>query len=283
VRSIVQIPPWIYQRYSHLWARAFLAAGWTALYVLLDSSVTSVLAATGEPWVVQWRIALASAILIAGLFKPVIAYALFIVAIAYPLYLVSIYVAALALATLILSAPLVVPWPGTPFYRTHSRIPLAWLILAAPLLCPYHVTPALPLIFGLWAGSITTSDMHTTEGAWTLAEGTVASGLTALWLKICAGMAGQVPDLWAINGWTVSLSPIYDRFYAANSLQTLVRMFKPLWAEAVMPSGGQRGLSTALLFNLLQVCAWAGTAYLVGALRAQISQRPARRPRWCAA
>jgi len=74
-------------------------------------------------------------------------------------------------------------------------------------------------------------------------------------------MAGYSLDLWRINGWTMAVGPIYERFHAANSLETLIQLVEPL---TVSPKSSW---STALLFHLLQVFAWAGAAYVTGAIR----------------
>jgi hypothetical protein len=150
---------------------------------------------------------------------------------------------ALALAVLILSAPLVARY-----------LPLALIVIGAPVIAPFHLTPMLPLLLGLL------STGESPEG-WGLASGTVSAGLCALWLKVCAGMSGYTTDLWYVNGWTLDIAPVYERFHTANSLQALVRLVEPLTSSAEVSA------ATILLFNLLQVCAWACAAYLVGAVR----------------
>jgi hypothetical protein len=248
IHSITQLPSWLYQRYSQIWARAVLAAGWAFLYVLCDASV--------EAFPVQWRVVLAACIFIGGLFKPVIAYAAFIAAIAYPLYLISIYLMALALATLILSAPVVAFVPAgmeARLHRSSAGLSLALLILMAPMLAPFHLTPVLPLLIGLW---------------WGRTESAVGGGMVALWLKVCAAMSGHSPDLWRVDGWSMAIDPVYGRFHTANSLQTLIRLFGPLASD---PTGISIGYSPDppgiyLLFNLLQVFTWAAAGYTVSTL-----------------
>ena len=243
VRSIARAPSWVYQRYSQIWRRALLAAGWALLYVLVDASVAGYEGLAGTPFPIQWRVVLAACIFIGGLWKPVVAYAIFSAAVAYPLYLISIYIMALAVAVLLLSAPLTVRY-----------LPLALAIVGMPVLAPLHLTPVVPLLVGLWSSELSL-------GGWGTVGSIVAGGLCALWLKICAGMASYSLDLWHINGWTMKVGPIYERFHAANSLETLIRLVEPL---SISPESSS---STALLFHLLQVLAWVGAAYVTGVIR----------------
>jgi hypothetical protein len=243
IRSVTQVPSWLYQRYSQVWRHAALSAGWAVLYVWLDTSLAQYGELEGSTFPVQWRVFLAACILVGGLWKPVVGYALFVAAIAYPLYLISVYVMALSLAVLILTAPL-----------AARHLPLALMVIAAPLVAPIHLTPVLPFLFGLLSSTASPGD-------WDRANATVAGGLCALWLKICAGMSGHTTDLWYVNGWSPQVAPVYERYHTANSLQTLVQLVEPLTASV------EGSAATVLLFNLLQVCAWACAAYLVGAIR----------------
>jgi len=220
-----------------------VALGWAALYVLVDTGLARDVGLADSTFPVQWRIFLAACVFVGGMWRPVVGYALFVAAIAYPLYLISVYVMALALAVLILSAPLVA-----------GHLPLALMVIGAPLVAPIHLTPALPFLFGLLSCA-------TSPGEWRRASGTISAGLCALWLKLCAGMAGYTTDLWYINGWSPEIALVYGRFHAANSLQTLVQLVEPLMV------GVDGSAATVLLFNLLQVCAWACAAYLVSAVR----------------
>jgi len=242
-RSVTQVPSWIYQRYSRAWQRVVLATGWAVLYLLVDAGIGARAGPDGGALPVQWRVVLTMCILLGGLFNPIVAYAAFVAAVAYPLYLVSIYVMALALAVLILASPLAARY-----------LPLALMLVGAPLLSPVHLTPVLPLLFGLWAS-------QEPLGHWGRTGSAVAGGLCALWLKICAGMSGFTVDLWPINGWSMSVAPIYDRFHAVDSLQTLVQLIEPFTVQ----EGGNT--STVLLYNLLQILAWAAAAYVVAAVR----------------
>ncbi len=239
IGHVGQMPSWVYQRYRNVWRRVVLAAGWSLLYVWIDSGLAGVHGLEGTAYSVQWRAVLAAFIFIGGLWKPVVAYAAFVAAVAYPLYLISIYVMALALAVLILAAPLVV-----------RSLPLALMVLIGPVLAPFHLTPILPLLFGLWA-------VESPLGGWGRAGATVSGALCALWLKICSGMSGYSVDLWQSNGRAIGFASLYERFHTANSLQTLLLLVEPLVKD---PQGNA---ATVLLFNVLQVFAWAGAAYVV--------------------
>jgi hypothetical protein len=149
--------------------------------------------------------------------------------VAYPLYLISIYVMALALAVLILSALAVVRF-----------LPQALWVLVTILFAPVHLAPVVPLLAGLW---------------WGETAGGIVGGLAALWLKIGAGMTGASPDLWQTNGWMLDIAMVYERFHTADSLQTLVRIVEPLASDSLV-----------LLFNLLQVLTWAAAGFVVGLL-----------------
>lgn len=246
MRSIIQWPSWVYQRYREAWEHAVLAACWASLYVLCDTGIAS---AGAETFPVQWRVVLAASILVGGMWKPAIAYALFIAAMAYPLYQVSVYLMALALAVLILSAP-----------ATVRFLPQTLAVLIAPLLAPVHLAVLLPLLAGLWWGEV---------------GGAVVGGLSALWLKVWAGMAGAPLDLWQINGWIdgswirLSAGSLYERFHPANSLQTLLLLIAPFGSDSLV-----------LLFNLLQVIAWAAAGFVVGFL---MRWQRAGRQGWAAA
>lgn len=249
IHSVTEVPLWIYHRYGQSWRRVVLSAGWAALYVLLDTSLAQVGELEGSPFPVQWRIFLALCILVGGLWKPLVGYALFIAAIAYPLYLISVYVMALALAVLILTAPLAARF-----------LSLALMVVGVPVLAPVHLTPVLPLLAGLWASP-------GEGGGWGPPEAAVAGGLSALWLKMCAGVSGGPVDLWMINGWAADIAPIYARLHGANSLQTLVYLAAPFVSD---PAGSA---ATALLFNVLQVLAWSFAAQTVAAVRDVLMMR----------
>jgi hypothetical protein len=242
LQSVAQVPSWVYQRYSAIWQRAGISAGWALLYLLVDARIAAISNLEGTPLPVEWRIVLAALIFGVGLYKPALAYAGFVVALIYPLYLISIYVMALALAVLVLSVPVVV-----------HHLPLTMMVLYAPVLAPYHLTPVLPLLMGLWA-------TEGPEGRWGRLGGGIAGALCALWLKIVAGMSDNLTDLWLINGWRMDLDMLYIQFHGANSLQTLLRIVEPLTV-----SNGE--VARIVLKHFLQVMAWFGAAYVVSAVR----------------
>lgn len=219
MRAILDGPAWLYQRYSAFWQRSVLAASWAVLFVLVDRG--------SGGFAVEWRAVLAVCIWLGGMWRLPVGYALLIAALAYPLYLISVYVMALALAVLILSAPVAVRF-----------MPQTCWVLIAPVFAPVGLLPVTPLLAGLW---------------WGETAGAVVGGLAALWLKIAAAMSGVSPDLWSLNGWLFSMSPVQARFHQANSLQTLVRIVEPFSSD-----------SLTLLLHLLQVFAWAAAGFVVG-------------------
>jgi hypothetical protein len=273
LRVARDLPAWVYQRQQKLWDRAFLAAGWMWLYLLCSGI---------EPWVrvsvqngsegggllpPQWRVVLAALVLAFGLWRPLAGYAAFIVAIAYPLYLISIYVMALGLAVLVLLAPMVA------VYEERGVVFLALLVLLTVVLAPVHLSPVVPLLIGLW---------------WKGAGSWIGGGLAALWLKLCAGMSGHPVDLWSLFGWRMQAAPVYERFHTANSLQTVALLLRPFGIRLASLAPGA-GLSAGpgyptspglyILLNLLQVCAWAAAAFVVGAVLDRLSLRWAGRGR----
>lgn len=242
LQAVAQVPSWVYQRYSAVWQRAGLSAGWALLYLLVDGRIASISNLEGSPLPIEWRIVLAALIFGVGLYKPSLSYAGFVVALIYPLYLISIYVMALALAVLVLSVPVVV-----------HHLPLTIMVLYAPVLAPYHLTPVLPLLMGLWA-------TEGPDGRWGRLGGSIAGALCALWLKIVAGMSDGLTDLWLINGWRMDLDMLYIQFHGANSLETLLRIVEPLTV-----SNGD--VARIVLKHFLQAMAWFGAVYVVSAVR----------------
>ena len=71
---------------------------------------------------------------------PWVAYAAFTFLIAYPLYCISIYVAAILLAALILTA-----------HWAMRNLGAAVLVLITPVLLPWHLEATVPLLAGLYA------------------------------------------------------------------------------------------------------------------------------------
>jgi hypothetical protein len=259
IRSAIELPAWIYQRHQPIWDRIVLAGGWSGLYVFYSGV---------EPWVrahgpadvpvfpPQWRVVLAALVFLLFLWKPVAGYAAFIVAIAYPLYLVSLYVMALALAVLILLAPVMA------IYEDRGILFLVLLVLLTPVLASVHLAPLVPLLVGLW---------------WEGAGSWIGGGAAALWLKLCVGVTGGAVDLWQANGWTMTVGPLYERFHTANSLQTVLRVLQPLGVRlgrVPLAQGIELGAEASypapagiyILYNTVQVLTWAAAAYVVSAV-----------------
>lgn len=270
VQRLGKVPAWIYQRQQKLWDRAVLAGGWAWMYLLCSRvevwlRLSRLGGANLNPSAAllpaQWRVVTAALLAVLGLWRPVAGYAAFIVAAAYPLYLVSIYVMALALAVLILLAP------AMALYAERGALFLALLVLTTVALAPLHLAPLAPLLIGLW---------------WRGAGSWIGGGMAALWLKVCAGMSGHSVDLWSLYGWTMKVEPLYERFHTANSLQTVALILEPF---GVRLAALARGLGVGselvypvspglyLLFNLLQVCAWAAAAFAVSAIVDRLSLR----------
>jgi hypothetical protein len=272
IRSVVELPAWVYQRYQPIWDRIALAGGWSGLYVFYSGV---------EPWVraqgpadvpvfpPQWRVVLAALVFLLCLWKPVAGYAAFIVAIAYPLYLVSLYVMALVLAVLILLAPVMA------IYEDRGVLFLALLVLSTPVLASLHLAPLVPLLAGLW---------------WEGAGSWIGGGAAALWLKLCAGVTGGPVDLWQANGWTMTVGPLYERFHTANSLQTVLRVLQPLGVRlgrVPLAQGIELGAEASypapagitILYNLVQAFTWAAAAYVVSAVLDRLYARRAGRTR----
>jgi hypothetical protein len=254
------LPARVYQRQPQLWDRVALAAGWSLLY-LLASEVGRLAAAAVFP--TEWRLVLALLVFVLGVWKPIAGYAAFVVAVAYPLYLVSIYVMALALALLILLLPVMA------VYSEQGVLFLALLVFLTPLLAQVHMAPLVPLLVGLW---------------WEGAGSWIGGGLAALWLKVAAGMTGHAVDLWQINGWSMRAEPIYERFHAINSLQTVVRVLEPLGVRlgrVPLARGIELGAEVPYpapaalfaLYNLLQVLVWAAAAWTVSAVLDRLQAR----------
>ena len=274
IRSVIELPAWVYQRYRPIWDRIVLAAGWSGVYVFYSGV---------EPWVrargaadipgfpPQWRVVLAALVFLLCLWKPLAGYAAFVVAIAYPLYLVSLYVMALVLAALILLAPVMA------IYEDRGVLFLALLVLSTPMLAFLHLALLVPLLAGLWWEG---------TGSW------IGGGAAALWLKLCAGVTGGPVDLWQADGWMVTVGPLYERFHTANSLQTVLRVLQPLGVRlGRVPLAQGIELETAasypappgiyVLHNLVQVFIWAAAAYVTSAALDRLyARRAGRKKGW---
>ncbi len=231
MEKIKMIPARVYQRYYAFFDRLLPSLGMAWLFLLTDQ-------ATGL-FSSEWRLFIAGGVLAAGLVAPIAGYILFILALVYPLYSVSIYVAALALTVLILSA----------FFMTRHVAAMV-LVLATPLLVTYRLAPVVPLLAGLlwaeWRG------------------GLVGLG-SVLWLKLFAGMCGATPDLVQLGGQPLDAHNLIARFQTADSLQTLLWMAKPLAPD-----------SLTILLHLLEILAWGLVGYGVGLVHQRMtdSSRP---------
>jgi len=231
VRKISLIPARLYQRYRSLFDRLLPALGMAGLFTLTAQ-------ATGA-FSPEWIMFIAAGVLIAGLVAPAAGYVLFILALALPLFSISIYVAALALAVLILPS----------FFLTR-HIAAVVLVLAAPVLSRYRIALMIPFLAGIWWGE------------W----GGVLVGLgSASWLKLLAGMCGAAPDLAQLSGQPLAADSLIARFREANSLQTLLWSVEPLVSDPQV-----------LLLHILQILAWGLAGYGVGLVRHRIDgmQRP---------
>jgi hypothetical protein len=188
-------------------------------------------------------------------------YAAFIVAVAYPLYLISIYVMALALALLVLLAPVMA------LYAERGALYLALLVLLSVALSPLHLAPLTPLLIGLW---------------WQGAGSWIGGGMAALWLKLCAAVSGEPTDLWLLYGWRMETGSVYQRFHSANSLQTVALILQPFGIDlAPLVRGAALGTQPTypvsaglyVLLNVLQVFAWAAAALAVSAVYDHLTVR----------
>lgn len=226
------IPARLYQRYRPFCDRLVPALGLAFLFVLTDQAT--------DAFPMEWRLFIASGVLVAGLAAPIGGYVLFILALAYPLYSISIYVAALALALLIPSA----------FFLTRHLTAVV-LVLATPLLVPYRLFLAIPLLAGLW---------------WAEWGGVLVGLGSALWLKLFAGMCGAMPGLTQLGGQPLDVHHLIARFHAANSMQTLLWLGEPWLGTASHPS--------TLLLHVLEVVGWGLAGYGVGLMRRRMEGMP---------
>jgi len=215
VRSPGNVLARFYQKHQTGWDQAFVSGGLALLFAWFATEM--------NVYSAEWRVTLTAAIFLVGWQWPAWGYVIFVASLALPLEALSIYLAALALAVLILPTRWIVRQLGA-----------LLLILVAPALLPWHLAPVVPLLAGLW---------------WSERQSASVGGIAALWIKLCAGMAGQSLDLNELAGHTLSLAPIEDRFHTANSLQTVQWLVEPF--------------STQLLLHVLQVTLWAVVSYTV--------------------
>jgi len=180
----------------------------------------------------NWAPVLVALAALIGFRWPLAAYILTTLVLVYPIYTLSLYLAVLFLAITIL------------FHRPASHyLGATVMVLSVPLLAKYQLHWALPILAGLWWGSV--------NGFW-------ISGAAALWGKLLAGMAGLDIDWLAMAGQSPTIAGLMQRYNGLGSLDTLNKLVQPLAPD-----------TTILLYHLLQVAAWALVAGLVGFLAHQ--------------
>jgi hypothetical protein len=152
-------------------------------------------------------------------------------------------------------------------YAERGILSLALLVLLTVPLAPLHLAPLVPLLIGLW---------------WQGAGSWIGGGVAALWLKLSAALSGGSTDLWVLYGWRMRVGPVYERLHNANSLQTVALMLRPFGVDLAPLVGGAALVGEAvypvspglyLLFNLLQVLAWAAAAFVVSAILDHLTTR----------
>ncbi|MEM7028526.1 MAG: hypothetical protein AAF629_02950 [Chloroflexota bacterium] len=180
----------------------------------------------------NWAPVLISIIALVAIQWPLVAYLLAALVIIYPIYTISLYLAVLFFAIAILA------------HRPASHyLGATVLIFLTPLLAQYQLHWAVPILAGLWWGSV--------NGFW-------VGGAAALWGKMLAGMSGLEIDWLLITGQTASLAGIMQRFNGVGSLDTLSKLIAPIAPD-----------TTLLLYHLLQIAVWALVAGFVGFLAHQ--------------
>jgi hypothetical protein len=167
-----------------------------------------------------------------GLRWPLAAYVVASLVLLYPIYTISIYLAILFLAISIL------------FHRPASHyLGATVLVLATPLLAKYQLHWVIPILAGLWWGSI--------NGFW-------IAVLAGFWGKLAAGMGGLDLDWLTLAGQSPTVAAILQRCTGLGPLPTLGKLFQPFAID-----------TTILLYHLLQVAVWAMVAGLIGFLAGQ--------------
>lgn len=217
-------PHSLYRRYQALLESSVTAVAFAALVTL------TLIGLNTYPY--NWVLVIGVAIGILGIRWPSIAYILAVVALIYPIYTINLYLAVLFLAASALGHRLFIHYLGA-----------TTLVLATPFLAEYHLHWLVPILAGLWWGSLV--------GVW-------VGGLAAAWGKILGGMAGLNIDWLIMAGQLPDSQIIIERFQDANSLETLILLVEPFAAP-----------STVILYHLLQVVGWAVAGGFVGALAGQ--------------
>lgn len=179
----------------------------------------------------NWAPVMIAVIALLAFRLPLAAYLLAVIVLIFPIYTLSLYLAILFLAVAIL------------VHRPASHyLGATVLVFATPLLTKYQLHWAVPVLAGLWWGSV--------NGFW-------IGAATALWGKLLAGMAGLNVD-WLMMSQTPSVAGLMQRFNGVGSLETLSKLVTPFTPD-----------TTLLLYHLLQVAAWALVAGFVGLLAHQ--------------
>lgn len=214
----------IYKRYQSLVEAAIASMGLAFLM--------GIVLATIPVYPPNWAPVLITIVALIGIRWPLLAYTVASLAVLYPIYTLSLYLAVLFLAIAVL------------LHRPASHyLGATVLILAIPLLVKYHLHWAVPVLAGLWWGSI--------NGFW-------ISSLAGLWGKLLGGMAGLDIDWLAMIGQSPTLAGLIQRYNGLSSLETLTKLIQPVAPD-----------TTLLLFHLLQIATWGMVAGLVGFLAQQ--------------
>ncbi len=215
-------------RIPHGLVRRHLSAIETAITALILAGLVYTFLVGVAAYPSPWELVLCAMILLAMLNSPTLAYFLTVAVLIYPIYTLSVYLAVLFVAVALL---------GQRLFINHWGAVL--LTLALPVLAQLQIVWLIPLLAGLWWGK---------SGGWMAA-------FAALWGQILYGMMGLSPDWLRI---VLVESPPYGqiaaRFASASSLDTLKLLIAPLSPDP-----------TFLLYLLMQIALFGGTAALIGA------------------
>ncbi|MFQ5575908.1 MAG: hypothetical protein ACE5G8_02850 [Anaerolineae bacterium] len=222
--TVLQTPHRIYKRYQSLVESAITAVG---LGLLVAGALASM-----PVYPPNWAPVLVAGVIILALRWTAAAYILAALVVVYPVYTISLYLAILFVALAVLA------------HRPLSHyLGATVLILAVPLLAKYHLHWTVPILAGLWWGTV--------NGFW-------IAGAAALWGKLLGGMAGLNIDWLAMAGQSPAVAGLMQRFHGLDALETLLKILQPFAADA-----------TVLLYHLLQIVLWAVAGALVGFLARQ--------------
>jgi len=219
-------------RHSHRIYKRYQSAIEAAITSACLALLVGVVLANIPVYPPNWAPVIVAAVALLGFRWPLAAYLLAVLALFYPIYTLSLYLVILFLAIAIL-----VHRPAGHYLGATV------LILAVPALAKYHLHWAVPILAGLWWGSI--------NGFWIAAA-------AALWGKLLAGMAGLDIDWLVMSGQSPSLAGLMQRYNGLGALETLGKLVQPLAPD-----------TTLLLYHLLQIVAWALVAGFVGFVAGQ--------------